>query len=395
MMEVVLYGTEECPFCQKARAFLSERDIAFTAITSPPGSAAWNAMKKLTGGETLPQILIGDMAIGGYADLVNLELTGRLEELLGVRAGKRQSSLYDVIIIGAGPAGLSAAIYTIRKMLKTLIISKDIGGQITWTSDVENYLGFSQVNASELVAKFEDHVKKFEVEKVIGKEVRAVDLVGRSKRIETGDGKSYYGKTVIIATGGRHRPLNIPGERELVGKGVAYCSTCDAPLFAGADVAVVGGGNSALGAVVDLMGIATRIYLISLTALTGDPVYREKVVKSEKVEIFTEHQPTRVIGETMVEGLEFKSLASGELKTITVEGVFVEIGIQPSTSLFLDILTTNDKGEILIDTECRTGLAGVFACGDVTTVPFKQVVVAVGEGSKAALSAYSYLISQK
>jgi NADH-dependent peroxiredoxin subunit F len=306
-----------------------------------------------------------------------------------------ESPLYDAIIIGAGPAGLSAAIYTIRKLLKTLIISGDVGGQIAWTSDVENYLGFSQVNASELVAKFEDHVKKFDVEKVIGVEVSAVDLVGRSKRVTTSDGKTYLGKTVIIATGGRHRPLNIPGERELVGKGLSYCSTCDAPLFGGADVAVVGGGNSALGAVLDLVNIAGKIYLISLTPLTGDPVYRDKVLRSDKVEVFIQHQPTRVIGETMVEGLEFKSLGTGETKIISVEGVFVEIGIQPNTSLFLEILTTNERGEILVDTECRTGLAGVFACGDVTTVPFKQVVVAVGEGAKAALSAYSYLISQK
>jgi NADH-dependent peroxiredoxin subunit F len=306
-----------------------------------------------------------------------------------------ESSIYDVIIIGAGPAGLSAAIYTIRKLLKTLIISKDVGGQIAWTSDVENYLGFSQVNAAELVAKFESHVKQFDIEKIIGAEVSAVDLVGRSKRVTTNDGKSYFGKTVIIATGGMHRPLNIPGERELIGRGVSYCSTCDAPLFGGADVAVVGGGNSALGAALDLINIANRIYVISLTALTADPVYRDKVLKSEKVEIFIEHQPTRVIGETMVEGLEFKSIITGEVKTLPVEGVFVEIGIQPSTSLFVEILAANEKGEILVDTECRTGLAGVFACGDVTTVPFKQVVVAVGEGAKAALYAYNYLITQK
>jgi NADH-dependent peroxiredoxin subunit F len=306
-----------------------------------------------------------------------------------------ESSIYDVIIIGAGPAGLSAAIYTIRKLLKTLIISKDVGGQIAWTSDVENYLGFSQVNAAELVAKFESHVKEFDIEKIIGADVSAVDLVGRSKRVTTSDGRSYFGKTVIIATGGMHRPLNIPGERKLIGRGVSYCSTCDAPLFGGADVAVVGGGNSALGAALDLINIANRIYVISLTALTADPVYRDKVIKSEKVEIFIEHQPTRVIGENMVEGLEFKSVVTGDIKTLPVEGVFVEIGIQPSTSLFVDILATNEKGEILVDTECRTGLAGVFACGDVTSVPFKQVVVAVGEGSKAALSAYNYLITQK
>ena len=394
-MEVVLYSIDGCPFCEKAREFLSTRGIGFKEIPAPLGSSAWEEMKNQTGSGSLPQILIGDAAIGGYADLVDLELTGKLYEYLGLKHEQAASQLYDVIIIGAGPAGLSAAIYTIRKLLKTLIISTDVGGQIAWTSDVENYLGFSQVNAAELVSKFESHVKKFDVEKVIGGAVSAVDLVGRSKRVTTSDGKTYFGKTVIIATGGRHRPLNIPGERELLAKGLSYCSTCDAPLFPDADVAVVGGGNSALGAVIDLISIARRVYLISLTPLTGDPVYREKVLKSEKVEVFTGHQPTRVIGETMVEGLEFKSLATGESKTVTVEGVFVEIGIQPNTSLFLDILTTNDKGEILVDTECRTGLAGVFACGDVTNVPFKQVVVAVGEGAKAALSAYNYLISQK
>jgi NADH-dependent peroxiredoxin subunit F len=394
-MEVVLYSTDNCPFCEKVREFLRARDIGFNEIVTSLGSKTWEELKNQTGSGSLPQILIGDEAIGGYADLVDLELTGRLDELLGLSGGHRTSLVYDTIIIGAGPAGLSAAIYTIRKLLKTLIISTDVGGQIAWTSDVENYLGFSQVNAAELVTKFESHVKKFNVEKVIGVDVSAVDLVGRSKRVTTSDGKTYLGKTLIIATGGRHRPLNIPGERELIGKGLSYCSTCDAPLFGDADVAVVGGGNSALGAVIDLISIARRIHLISLTPLTGDPVYRDKVLRSDKVEVFTLHQPTRVIGETMVEGLEFKSLATGETRTVTVEGVFVEIGIQPNTSLFLDILTTNERGEILVDNECRTGLAGVFACGDVTNVPFKQVVVAVGEGAKAALSAYDYLISQK
>ncbi len=395
-MEAILYSMEGCPFCQKAREFLTSRDIPFREIPTQPGSRTWEEMRDLLGSGSLPQVLIGGTHIGGYADLVNLELAGKLEETLGLAAaGELKPEIYDVIILGAGPAGLSAAIYTIRKLMKTLIISKDVGGQIAWTSDVDNYLGFSQVNAGELVAKFESHVKQFDVEKIIGKEVSAVDLVGRRKRVTTEDGMSYYGKTVIIATGGRHRPLNIPGERELIGKGVSYCSTCDAPLFGGVDVAVVGGGNSALGAVIDLIGIANRVYLISLTSLTADPVYRDKVMKSEKVDIFLEHQPTRIVGETMVEGVEFKSINTGEVKTIPVEGVFVEIGIQPSSNLFVDILTTSEKGEILVDSECRTGLAGVFACGDVTSVPYKQVVVAVGEGAKAALSAYNYLITQK
>jgi alkyl hydroperoxide reductase subunit F len=302
--------------------------------------------------------------------------------------------LYDTIIIGAGPAGLSAAIYTIRKLMKTLIISTDLGGQLAWTSDVENYLGFSHVNGPDLIRKFENHVEKFGVERLLA-DVTMVDMAGRIKSVTTSKGTSYYGKTLIIATGGRHRPLNIPGERELTGRGVSYCSTCDAPLYADVDVAVIGGGNSGMGAVLDLINIASKAYLISMTPLTGDPVYHGKILQSSKVRIMTEYQPIRILGEQAVQAIEIKSLQTGDVETLPVEGVFVEIGILPNSSLFIDTLATNPKGEILVDSECRTGLAGVFACGDVTNVPFKQVVVAVGEGSKAALSAYDYLLSQK
>lgn len=394
-MQISLYTMEECPFCESARHFLRQRKLDFTEETVSPGSSEWQAMKERTGGSTLPQILIEGVPIGGYADLVSLEATGELYRRLGLAERSAETILYDVIILGAGPAGLSAAIYTIRKLLKTLIISKDVGGQITWTSDIDNYLGFSQVNAAELVAKFEDHVRKFGVEKIIGVDVAAVDLDGRIKRVTTEDGRTHFGKTVIIATGGRHRPLDIPGERELVGRGVAYCSTCDAPLYEGAAVAVVGGGNAALEATLDLINIAAKITLVSLSPLTGDPVYQAKVQQSDKVEIFTECKPLRILGEGSVSGLEFKSLQTGEIKTVDVEGVFVEIGMLPNSHLFLDTLTTSSTGEILVDTQCRTGLAGVFACGDVTDIPFKQVVVAVGDGAKAALSAYNYLLNRR
>lgn len=160
-------------------------------------------------------------------------------------------------------------------------------------------------------------------------------------------------------------------------------------------MAVVGGGNSALEAVIDLISIANKIYVISLTPLQGDPYLKDRVEQSEKVEIFAEHVPTEVLGSTAVEEIEFQSLKTDALKRVSVEGVFVEIGTMPNSSLFVDTLATNQRGEILIDLECRTGVAGVFACGDVTTVPFKQVVVAVGEGAKAALSAYNYLINRK
>lgn len=394
-MEIVVYTMDGCPFCESARHFMHERELDFTEEVTPPGSREWQAMRERTGGCTLPQILIDSVPIGGYSDLVNLEATGELYRRLGLAERKPETVLYDVIILGAGPAGLSAAIYAIRKLLKTLIVSKDIGGQIAWTSDVENYLGFSQVNAAELVAKFEEHVRKFGVEKIIGVDVTAVDLSGRIKRVMTEDGKTHFGKSVIIATGGRHRPLDIPGERELIGRGLSYCSTCDAPLFDGAEVVVVGGGNAALEATLDLINIAAKITLVSLTPLTGDPLYQARIQQSDKVKIFTECRPVRVLGGSAVDGFEFRSLQTGEIKAVSVEGVFVEIGMLPNSHLFLDTLATNSRGEILVDAECRTGLAGVFACGDVTNIPFKQVVVAVGDGAKAALSAYSYLLNRK
>ena len=231
-MEILIYTMEGCPFCEQAKCLLVRNGLEFKERTAPPGSAAWREMQEKTGGATLPQVLIDGEPAGGYADLVNQEATGELHKKLKLAHG--EASLYDVVIVGAGPAGLSAAIYAIRKMLKTVIISKDIGGQVTWTNEVENYLGFSQVNASELVSKFDDHVKRFGVEKVVGTGVTSIDLAKRVKRVYTSDGKCYQGKTLIIATGGGHKPMNIPGERELVGKGLSYCSTCDAPLFDGA-----------------------------------------------------------------------------------------------------------------------------------------------------------------
>lgn len=396
-MAVSIYTMRGCPFCEKVRSFLTEREIEFEEIDAPPGSQEWRAMKEKTGVGALPQVVVNGVSIGGYADLVNIEITGELYKRLGMPDRKSETVVYDVIILGAGPAGLSAAIYTARKVMKTLVISRNIGGQVASYYDLENYLGFSQVNAQDLVAKFDEHVKKYGVDTAIGEEIASVDFVGPFKRVTTSKGKTFLGKSIIIATGSRHRPLNIPGEQALVGRGVSYCSTCDAPLYADVEVAVIGGGNSGLTAALDLIQIAKKIYLVSITGLTGDPILQEKVMNSNKVDIFAGYQPVRIFGENGVEGLEMVSpmLPNAQPKRLSVEGVFVEIGLMPNSSLFIDTLAVNHKGEILIDTECRTGLCGVFACGDVTSIPFKQVVVAAGEGAKAALSAYNYLITQR
>ncbi|UCG81778.1 MAG: FAD-dependent oxidoreductase [Desulfobacterales bacterium] len=395
MASITIYSSEGCPFCVKAKSFLAERGIPFEEIEARPGSNAWKEMQEKTGSSSLPQILIRDEPIGGYSDLVNLEATGELNQRLGLAEQEPVSPLYDVIILGGGPAGLSAAIYTARKVLKTLVISEDIGGQVTWTYDVDNYLGFSQIETADLVAKFEEHVEKYGVEKLIGVGATVLELTGKIKKVTTADGKGYLAKTVIIATGKRPRPLDVPGEKELVGRGVTYCSTCDAPLFAGLDVAVAGGGNSALGAVIDLMKVAKKVYTISLTPLTGDQILQDKVMGSPKVEVFTEYKIQRIVGESAVEGMEIASMKTGEVKRLDVQGVIVEIGLLPNSEMVIDTLKTNSIGEIVVDSRCHTGVSGVFACGDVTDVPFKQVIVAAGEGAKAALAAYDYIISQR
>jgi alkyl hydroperoxide reductase subunit F len=395
MGAVSIYLTDGCPFCAKAKSFLAEKGISFEEIEVQPGSAAWESMKAKTGSGSLPQIVIGDEPVGGYSDLVHLEATGELYEKLGEAARGPASSVHDMIIVGAGPAGLSAAIYAARKVLKTLIVSEDIGGQVAWTYDVDNYLGFSQIETADLIAKFEEHVEKYGVEKLIGVQVKALELTGKTKKVITTDDKAYLARTVLIATGKHPRPLNVPGEKEFVGMGVAYCSTCDAPLFADLDVAVAGGGNSALGAAIDLIKVARKVYVVSLTPLTGDPILQEQVIKSAKVEVFTEYKILRIVGDSAVRGLEMESLKTGEARALDVQGVFVEIGLLPNSALVVDTLETNCIGEIVVDSRCHTGVAGVFACGDVTDVPYKQIIVAAGEGAKAALAAHDYIINQR
>jgi alkyl hydroperoxide reductase subunit F len=395
MNDLTIYSTEGCPFCIKAKSFLKETGIGFTEIKVPAGSKEWEEMKEKTGSNSPPQILVEGEPIGGYTDLVNLYTTGELSEKLGLTMEGLISPLYDVIIIGGGPAGLSAAIYTSRKVLKTLLASKNIGGQVADTYEIENFLGFSQIETADLIAKFDEHVGKYGIEKLVGTDVSSLELTGKIKKITISNGKIFHTKTVIIATGKRPRPLNVPGEKKLVGKGVAYCSTCDAPLFAGADVAVIGGGNSALEAVIDLDKVANKVYMVSLTPLTGDQMLQDRVNNSSKVEIYTKHDTLQIIGDSAVEGLEIKSLETGEAKRLDVEGVFIEIGLLPNSDLVIDTLETNRQGEIVIDDMCRTGISGVFACGDVTSIPFKQVIIAAGEGAKAALSVSSYLINQR
>ena len=300
--------------------------------------------------------------------------------------------LYDLIIIGAGPAGITAAVYAARKGMKLLIITGDIGGQTALTADIENYIGYQFISGPELTAKFEEHIKKYEINIAESEKVTGISRKGSLVKVTT-EKASYESRTAIIATGAHWRELKVPGETEYKNKGLTYCATCDGPLFAGKDVAIIGGGNSGLQAAIQMESIAKRVYLIERGPdITGDSIIREKIAGKDKVAILTDTKVTAILGEKMVTGIQISS--GGKEKTLSVQGVFVEIGLVPNSG-FNSELDKNKRNEIKISPENETSVPGVFAAGDVTDVSEKQIIIAAGEGAKAALSAFKYLVRQK
>ena len=301
------------------------------------------------------------------------------------------SGVYDLVIIGAGPAGMTAAVYAARQKAKTLLLARDVGGQLNWTLGIENYMGYQFIEGIELIRKFEEQVRKFPIDIKIGPAVESVIRVRDGFEVRDVEGTKYLGRTAIICSGKRPRMLNVPGEERLRGRGLTYCEVCDGPLFQDMDVAVIGGGNSALEAVIDMTKIARRIYVVSLTPLTGDNILKEKAAEASNVTIMTEHQTMEVLGDVMVSGIRVKDMKSGREQVLEVGGVFVEVGLVPNSDFVRGMLTLNEFGEILINCACETGVPGIYAAGDVTNVPAKQIVVAAGEGAKAALQAHQYL----
>ncbi len=296
--------------------------------------------------------------------------------------------MHDLIIVGAGPAGITAAIYAARKRMNVLVISKDIGGQTAWSGDIENYTGYQFVTGPDLTAKFEEHMKRYGIELKEAEWVVELKKDGDKISVKTEEG-TYEAKTAIIASGKRSRELNVPGEKEFKNRGLTYCATCDGPLFANKDVAVIGGGNSALDAALQLIKIAKSIYIINIAKeLAGDQIMREKVTAEKKVSVLNNSQVTAVLGDKLVTGIKIK--AEDKEKTLSVQGVFVEIGLMPNSE-FVKGIDKNERGEIKVTPYNETNIRGIFAAGDVTDVPEKQIIIAAGEGSKAALSAFRYL----
>jgi len=295
------------------------------------------------------------------------------------------------MIIGGGPAGLCASVYAARKRLKTLLVSADIGGQINKTLGIENYLGYQFIEGPELIDKFQTQVSQYPIGQKIGNKVSRLEKINTGFEAISETGDRYQATAVIFATGKRPRKLNVPGEVELTGRGVTYCAICDGPVFSGQRVAVVGGGNSALEAALDMVKIAEHVDLVSLTPLTGDAILIDKLSDAKNLSIFTEHQIERIEGQDFVEGVLIKDPTGGEKKRLDVTGVFIEIGLVPNSEPVKGLVELNRWGEVPVSCACETTVPGLYAAGDVTDVPEKQIIVAAGEGAKAVLQAHRYL----
>jgi len=394
---IEVYTKEWCPYCLKAKALLRSKGLAYEEIDITSDPALQEQMVERSGMRTVPQIFVGGESIGGYDSLAHLNATGELDRRLGVSEvdAAPLRDVYDVAVIGAGPAGLTAAMYAIRKNLSTIVVALDVGGQVGLTREVANYPGFDEITGPDLAQRYHEQAAQYGIHELIGERVVGLHLEGRCKVIELESGRTICASTLIIATGVQKRRLSVPGERRFTGKGVVYCSTCDGPLFRDKAIAVIGGGNSALEAAIEMQGVATRIYLVSLADWTGDAVLQDKAAAAHDVVPLKFHEPVEVHGDEQVTGLTVRDTRSGETKRLDLDGVFVEIGLLPNSEFALDLLETNRIGEIAVDRDGATGVRGVFAAGDVTDHRDKQIVVAAGDGARAALAAFEYLVTQQ
>ncbi|MDH7593719.1 MAG: FAD-dependent oxidoreductase [Methanomicrobiales archaeon] len=381
MPRVRIYSTENCPYCRMAKAFMDRHGIEYTNIDVGKDREAAREMIELSGQYGVPVIVIDDEVIVG----LDME---RLERLAGSERGEEAQ---DVVIIGAGPAGLTAAMYCARKSLRTLVIGADIGGQALWSWSIDNYMGYRMITGEELMKKFEEQVRELNIRLELDR-VGAVSRENASFMVITASGRVYHARTLIIATGKRPRTLGLKEEDRYIGKGVSVCSTCDGPLYREKVVGVVGGGNSALQTAIEMSGIAKEVYLIVRSSMKADEILKDAYAKKKNVTTLLDTVVTSLYGEPFLQGITVKNMKSGEERKIEMDGLFLEIGLLPNTDFLGGFVELNDAGEVVVDINCHTSVEGVFAAGDVTNIKGKQIIIAAGEGAKAALEAYEYLV---
>lgn len=324
------------------------------------------------------------------------EIAAKLDTNTSARDAEKLNAkdAYDSLIIGGGPAGASAAIYSARKGIRTGVVAQKFGGQVADTVGIENFISVKETEGPKLVMALEQHVKEYEVDVMNLQTAKRLSKTGDEIAITLENGAVLKSKTVILSTGARWREMNVPGEQEYRGKGVAYCPHCDGPLYKGKRVAVIGGGNSGVEAAIDLAGIVNHVTLVEFdTKLRADAVLQKKMHSMPNVTVITNSLSKEVLGaDGKVTTLRYEDRANNQMHDIALEGIFVQIGLLPNTDWLKGVIDLSPRGEVIIDQKGETSMPGVFAAGDCTTVPYKQIIIAMGEGAKASLSAFDYLI---
>jgi NADH-dependent peroxiredoxin subunit F len=324
------------------------------------------------------------------------EIAAKLDSNTSARDAEKLSAkaAYDSLIIGGGPAGASAAIYSARKGIRTGVVAQRFGGQVADTVGIENFISVKETEGPKLVMALEQHVKEYEVDVMNLQTAKGLSKTGDEITITLENGAELKSKTVILSTGARWREMNVPGEQEYRGKGVAYCPHCDGPLYKGKRVAVIGGGNSGVEAAIDLAGIVSHVTLVEFdTKLRADAVLQKKMHSMPNVTVITNALSKEVLGaDGKVTTLRYEDRANNQMHDVALEGIFVQIGLLPNTDWLKGVIDLSPRGEVIIDQKGETSMPGVFAAGDCTTVPYKQIIIAMGEGAKASLSAFDYLI---
>jgi NADH-dependent peroxiredoxin subunit F len=344
----------------------------------------------------VPTLFLNGQSFGQGRSSIK-EILAKLDTGAPARAAKALATrpVFDVLVVGGGPAGAAAAIYAARKGIATGVVAERFGGQVLDTMAIENFVSVQATEGPKFATALEQHVKQYDVDVMDVQRAEAL-VPGAVHEIHLASGAVLRAKTIVLATGARWREINVPGEREYRGRGVAYCPHCDGPLFKGKRVAVVGGGNSGVEAAIDLAGLVREVTLIEYGAqLRADEVLQRKLRSLPNVTIVTQAKTVELTGDgAKLNGLVYEDLRSGEIRRVDLEGVFVQIGLVPNTEWLKGSVELSKHGEIVVDARGATSAPGVFAAGDVTTVPYKQIVIAVGEGAKASLSAFDYLIRQ-
>ncbi|ADN37372.1 FAD-dependent pyridine nucleotide-disulfide oxidoreductase [Methanolacinia petrolearia DSM 11571] len=383
MPDVKVYSTKQCQYCRLLKAFLDKKGIKYQNIDVGEDIEAAKEMVELSGQYAVPVTVIDGEVIVGYD-------VRRLNELFGDTGEKGE---IDIIILGGGPAGLTAAAYAARKLLRCMIITEDIGGQALESWAIENYMGFRIISGSDLMQKFEEQVRNEDIEIEIDRAESIEESNGKFV-ITTVSGQKFEGKSVIIATGVKPRWLGIKDEEKYIGHGISICSTCDGPLFRDKIVTIVGGGNYAVTTAIEMSKLATHVNLIVRSKIRADEVYTSQYEGLENVSTYKNYTVSALEGDNMLKAVTIKERDTGEESKLETDGLFLAIGHDANTGFLEGFVDLNENGEIITDNNGRTSHNGVFAAGDVTDTKSKQVIIASGEGAKAALSAYSFLVNK-